>query len=493
MDSLGTLYRKLSDELASAGSSTENPSCDLTSYVEDIKVIVDEIFPISDENISLTLSKLSVLKLFLEVILSMQHSPSSNVVFEEIFTPNFLDRILSEHKQGQDLNLTYLMCEVTAYLVFTAYEVKVGADCNNHDYGYEDLPVYLARKNLPVPVKLSLVNALHKLLKLYRSSNFAAIFSKIFAVVIWNSEMLDSTANPGFYLKICRDSLTTSAGAEIRNIMIKDFDFFVTYISNAVDGTLDFVATFLNELFPYHGDVGFETPVIITMASKILGALRKCLKLPMEYACVPTLSITILKISLWVMGNINSVLVLKDTVSDVFALLNAFTYTEKQWISVTIDEDHDLIDFLWLHLEFFWIAHKENINSDACLLLRTPPWSLFLELMLRLSFNISILNDWLISNETNFLRYFLKLLKMIRFFWSDFLDKCELMYTLPCVHEAISLLGAPTVLDACMSGIIRLKIKIERLHTANLYPYSPEPLIKLLAAVEALYEETNSD
>lgn len=95
-------------------------------------------------------------------------------------------------------------------------------------------------------------------------------------------------------------------------------------------------------------------------------------------------------------------------------------------------------------------------------------WLKFLETV---SYDPDVLLDLLVSNETCFLLYMLRLLKFIRRNWDDFLSVLS--------HRQ---------LEDVMTCFIRLRIAIRRLVSKNLFPYNIGPIVKLLEKCEELYE-----
>ncbi|KAL0274229.1 UNVERIFIED_CONTAM: hypothetical protein PYX00_006700 [Menopon gallinae] len=86
-----------------------------------------------------------------------------------------------------------------------------------------------------------------------------------------------------------------------------------------------------------------------------------------------------------------------------------------------------------------------------------------------------VLLDLLVSNETCFLLYLLRILKFMRRNWSEFVSCCS--------HE----------LDDTMSVFIRLRMAIDRLVRRALFPYNISPVLRLLEKCEELYEGGTCD
>lgn len=86
----------------------------------------------------------------------------------------------------------------------------------------------------------------------------------------------------------------------------------------------------------------------------------------------------------------------------------------------------------------------------------------------------SFLLDLLLSNETCFLLYLLRFLKYIKSNWEFFIETCN-------SYDAYTL-------DATMSILIRLRLKISDLVLTSSFPYDITPILKLLSSCESLYE-----
>lgn len=487
MDSLATLYLRLITELQRVHNSKVDVTCNVLSFMPDLRSLFAGLFPIRTSNHLIRLSQLSVLKLFLELNLSTPKSATLIKAFNEVFAPGFLDSLLAEDGSSCRPTVAYMISETTALFLFTTHHLGVTQHLNEH----QDAAVYLNCKCLSTKRMLHVVSSLCKLQKKYKHESFVGIFSDVFSNLIWNSDMISKIEDDRmFYVKLCLDVLSTNAVDDIRQIMFQDFEWFMNFFCVIDDIDLkSCVCRFLNELFPYHGYECREKDAIVGTAARLLTVLEKTDYALLSGADIPAACLAILQISMWVLDGISSSSRAINAPELVFEALKHFEMTPEDMIRLCIEEDGELIDVLMLHLDLFWIVHKKGMFEDSsCPLVRIKPWHLFLELMLNLSFDESVLHDWLISNETHFLRYFVKLCKMLRLFWSEFNLTCLKLSGIQRIKEKLSSLATATLLDTCMSAVIRLKLKIVRLHEANLYPYSPKPLIKLLTSLEDLYE-----
>lgn len=87
-----------------------------------------------------------------------------------------------------------------------------------------------------------------------------------------------------------------------------------------------------------------------------------------------------------------------------------------------------------------------------------------------MSHDPDLLLDLLVSNETCFLLYLLRMLKFIRRHWEEFVTE------------------AGRQLEDTMTVLIRLRLAIDRLVQRALFPYNIGPVLRLLEKVEELYE-----
>uniref|UniRef100_A0A0K8WBT4 Protein lines n=1 Tax=Bactrocera latifrons TaxID=174628 RepID=A0A0K8WBT4_BACLA len=139
------------------------------------------------------------------------------------------------------------------------------------------------------------------------------------------------------------------------------------------------------------------------------------------------------------------------------------------------DQDDHLIEAMVCTLDVTaGISFRNNAFPELVSMLN--PVYTFLEFLKMISNSSDLLLDLLVSNETCFLLYLLRLLKYIRANWDMFLRSC---------HDFG--MGSP-VLDEAMSVLIRLRLHISRLVARQLYPYDISPVLRLLESCESLYE-----
>ncbi|ETN21114.1 hypothetical protein F441_09848 [Phytophthora nicotianae CJ01A1] len=105
------------------------------------------------------------------------------------------------------------------------------------------------------------------------------------------------------------------------------------------------------------------------------------------------------------------------------------------------------------------------------------PDLLFADLVDTLGQDHLVLLDLLISNETQMLEYLMRYLRRLSTHWNTSQRKLQ----------------TEQRLEGVMSVLIRLRLEIDRLVAADLFPYSAGPLTRRLLAVEQLYEESDDE
>ncbi|CAI5736950.1 unnamed protein product [Peronospora farinosa] len=101
------------------------------------------------------------------------------------------------------------------------------------------------------------------------------------------------------------------------------------------------------------------------------------------------------------------------------------------------------------------------------------PDLLFADLVEILGRDHLVLLDLLVSNETQMLEYLVRYLRHLNTHWDASKQKLQ-----ACGRQ-----------ESVMSVLIRLRLEIDRLVTADLFPYNAGPLVKRMKAIEQLYEE----
>lgn len=149
------------------------------------------------------------------------------------------------------------------------------------------------------------------------------------------------------------------------------------------------------------------------------------------------------------------------------------TPVAKWVVQLFTDQDDALIEAMVCCLDVtVGLCYRENTLPDLRRIL--SPICSFVEFLHTVSHDPDVLLDLLVSNETCFLLYLLRLLKYIRRNWTEFITVCA------------------QELDDTMSVLIRLRLAIDRLVSKDLFPYNINPVLRLLEKCENLYEGSSA-
>jgi len=146
---------------------------------------------------------------------------------------------------------------------------------------------------------------------------------------------------------------------------------------------------------------------------------------------------------------------------------------QESLLHILQEQDDVLIEGLLCLLDTHVALYVPGKEPESALL-DTNPARGFLHLVSIVSRDSSVLLDFLVSNETCFLLYFLRLLKFITKNWPMFETTCGAHYT-----ETTAIL-------------LELKQSIQRLMSKSLFPYNIGPVFRLLEKVEALHLHSSS-
>lgn len=139
-----------------------------------------------------------------------------------------------------------------------------------------------------------------------------------------------------------------------------------------------------------------------------------------------------------------------------------------QWIvQLFADQDDALIEAMVCCLDVaMGLYHRPNLAPNPAL----SPTATLVDFFQVVSHDPDVLLDLLVSNETCFLLYLLRILKFIRRHWEEFVA------------------DAGRQLEDTMTVFIRLRLAIDRLVQRALFPYNIGPVLRLLEKIEELYE-----
>ncbi|KAJ4436300.1 hypothetical protein ANN_18931 [Periplaneta americana] len=142
-----------------------------------------------------------------------------------------------------------------------------------------------------------------------------------------------------------------------------------------------------------------------------------------------------------------------------------------QWVvQLFADQDDALIEGMVCCLDVAVGLFYRSAAVQPDLRHRLSPAATFVEFLRAVSHDPDVLLDLLVSNETCFLLYLLRLLKFVRRNWAEFVACCG------------------RELDGTMSVLIRLRLAIDRLVSKALFPYNINPVLRLLERCEQMYE-----
>ncbi|KAL1457534.1 hypothetical protein WDU94_007752 [Cyamophila willieti] len=137
-------------------------------------------------------------------------------------------------------------------------------------------------------------------------------------------------------------------------------------------------------------------------------------------------------------------------------------------VQLLSDQDDALIEGMVCCMDVTVGLYRDSASPELVRVLN--PSLTFIQFLRTVSHDTDVLLDLLVSNETCFLLYLLRLLKYVRRNWSEFVTTCG------------------RDLDDVMSVLIRLRFSIDRLVSKDLFPYNINPVLRLLEKCEALYE-----
>lgn len=183
--------------------------------------------------------------------------------------------------------------------------------------------------------------------------------------------------------------------------------------------------------------------------------------------------------------SIQDMMMIERSIRDVLNKLELFmketlqfhpeSHFSKILIHLFDDQDDFLIEAMVCTLDVTsGISFANNAFPELVAMLN--PVYTFLEFLKMISNSSDLLLDLLVSSETCFLLYLLRLLKYIRLNWSMFEQSCR-----DCGM-------GNNVLQDTMAVMIRLRFKITRLVSKSLFPYDITPILRLLEGCENLFE-----
>ena len=168
----------------------------------------------------------------------------------------------------------------------------------------------------------------------------------------------------------------------------------------------------------------------------------------------------------------------RRTITLLMSIIESGVDVVKMSFSLYSSQDDILIDVIWLLLEgWMTVSRMKDVTDgdfhrDLDIVCRNFNPHLFaIHLIDLISYDHTVLLDWLIECDTEFLRYFLVYLKLLKSDWDNF-----------------QRVATTEQLDKVMPVLIRLRLAIERLQDQELFPYKVNYLLQLLKHVEDTYE-----
>ncbi|XP_031637728.1 protein lines-like [Contarinia nasturtii] len=135
---------------------------------------------------------------------------------------------------------------------------------------------------------------------------------------------------------------------------------------------------------------------------------------------------------------------------------------------------------------------SSNSNNDRPILrmlieIISPVYT-FLEFLELIQYGMQTMLDFLITDETCFLLYFLRFLKYIRSDWTMFQKQCNKWHSSSSAMRT-NCHSEKQPYKRVMDVLIQLRLKLDRLVFQRLFPYDITPLLQLMRQCESLYEE----
>lgn len=154
----------------------------------------------------------------------------------------------------------------------------------------------------------------------------------------------------------------------------------------------------------------------------------------------------------------------------------------KTLVKLFIEQDDHLVEAMvcTLDVAIGFTIHSTSGDEPAFaeLIRLLNPVYTFLEFLNATSMSHSLLLNYLISNETCFLLYFLRFLKYITKDWWHFDQSCR---------EFGEIYGLRNVCDKVMTVLHSLRLEISRMVANRTFPYDISPIRRLLETCESLH------
>ncbi|XP_077976019.1 uncharacterized protein LOC120341018 isoform X1 [Styela clava] len=462
-------------------------------------------FSLDHSAVSFLLMNASVLKTTLEIIL---HTPNDMLYlrqkFPDIFNSlNFFDCLISVLIRVHPSNtLLFALTEVLSIFILVSYKFSCSQSylhklqcCMNQDIPNLKIYLYLMY-HLVLISQDYFCEHFHEFL----CGTNGVLRNDFLSIHLFNSE----TDIKILTLKIFKSLLSVKESEIVRFKLLQNINLFDGF-SKTVKSfrARGLFWNFLRELLPFY-NIHDNYDLVPTSASKFI--LEEIRYINVEDITLRNFKGDLLGGARFSPAIVNLVLncvtwVCKsdDSNCDDVILVNLrklqLLITHKDASSATIstqiiivcfmEDDEGLVDFLLLQLELYCICQQRIASSIMKESFIFNPFELFLEVMDALSYDSSILLDWLLSNETKFLQYFIRYLRILESSWKDFIKACN---NKDDKTPKSSTSNGMRTCDCSISTLIKLKTSIKNLAESNLFPYCPTPLLKRLNTIESIFE-----
>lgn len=158
-------------------------------------------------------------------------------------------------------------------------------------------------------------------------------------------------------------------------------------------------------------------------------------------------------------------------------LRNAADHPLAYLITLLSSQDDGLINFMILHLNISCSLKKLQADGSNLEPLFVSPNTLFIRFISSVSFDSSVLLDWLTSNETEFLLFLIKYLKYVLKYPDEFTQSCT---DLEKESDADAFKDCRIKTKEMLTS---LSESIEKLSSKKLFPYNASPLLRNLQLV----------
>lgn len=468
------------------------------AYLEDLHQIMKNLinichhFPLDQTSLSLLLMNISTLKTMFGNILSSDGRAKHNIFNTEDCT-NFFNCLVSIKEFP--VTILYSLSEVLSYFICAA---------TNSFSLFDKLKYALHQKASNLHFLLYVIYHLCILSKNHICKQFQDFFIELLKNNSLSIHLFSNDINTQILtLRIYRKVSSIEEHEIVKKAILKNITEFANFSKRLKsDVVCRQFWNLLGEMLPFYGLYQGNSALPITASKVILQEFQLTNAKDVLYQefgggavkdahCSAGIINLLLNCAAWSSKstdlNISNIVALNNLHRLPQLIIQNDTIdgrlTTSTIISLFMEDDEHLVDFLLLEFELY-CNYREIISPSA--MKRSfiiNPSNLLIEVMFSLSFDSSVLLDWLMSAETKFLRYLVLCLKFLRSSWTDFTSICALK------DEEMPVSNSENItVEKVVSSLIKLRNSISNLHKSKLFPYAPEPLLKHLDAIEDLFE-----